>query len=160
MLSFFLCNLGMKRLLSFIWKILSMPSFDAFKEGAEQGDAPAQFNLALLYYDGQGVPQNYTEAVKWFRKAADQDYVKAMHNLGLMYAKGQGVPQDYVEAHKWSDLAASRHRPGKKRDDSVHDRNFLAKRMTPAQIAEAQRLAREWRPRETSRTIGNELIDV
>ncbi len=48
MLSFFLCNLGMKRLLSFIWKILSMPSFDAFKEGAEQGDAPAQFNLALL----------------------------------------------------------------------------------------------------------------
>ncbi len=70
-----------------------------------------------------------------------------MHNLGLMYAKGQGVPQDYVEAHKWSDLAASRHRPGKKRDDSVHDRNFLAKRMTPAQIAEAQRLAREWKPK-------------
>jgi len=136
----------MKRLLSIIYNIFSIiwPTFDAAEEGAERGNALAQFNLGLHYYDGRGVAQDYTEAVKWFRKAADQGYVEAMHNLGLMYAKGQGVPQDYVEAHKWSDLAASRHQPGKKRDDSVNDRNFLAKRMTPDQIAEAQRMAREW----------------
>ena len=108
---------------------------------AERDNAAAQGNLGNMYENGRGVAQDYAEAVKWLGKAADQGNVEAMHNLGLMYAKGQGVPQDYMEAYKWSDLAASHQRPGKKRDDSVHDRNILAKRMTPDQIAEAQRMA-------------------
>ena len=56
--------------------------------------------------NGQGVPQDYAEAVKWYRKAADQGYAAAQTNLGLMYAHGQGVPQDYVEAVKWYRKAA------------------------------------------------------
>ncbi len=138
----------MKRLLSIIYDFLFIPAFDAAEEGAEQGNALAQFNLGFHYYDGRAVAQDYAEAVKWWRLAAEQGYVEALHNLGRMYGTGQGVPQDYVEAHKWFDLAASRHRPGKKRDNSVHDRNLLAKRMTPGQIAEAQKLAREWKPKK------------
>ena len=65
-----------------------------------------------------------------------------------MYSKGQGVPQDYVQAHMWYNLAASRLPPGKDRDDSVKNRDIAAEKMTPAQIAEAQRLAREWKPKK------------
>ena len=55
---------------------------------------------------GQGVPQDYKTAVKWYRLAAEQGYVRAQYNLGLMYANGQGVPQDYKTAVKWFRLAA------------------------------------------------------
>ena len=61
---------------------------------AEQGHATAQFNLGLLYANGQGVPQDFAEAVKWTRLAAEQGQVSAQYNLGLMYANGEGVPQD------------------------------------------------------------------
>ena len=86
--------------------------------------------------------------MKWFRKAADQDIADAQYNLGLMYAKGLGVQQDYVEAHKWFNLAVLR-RPAsekEKRDQAVKHRDLLAARMTPAQITEAQKRAREWTP--------------
>ena len=59
-----------------------------------------------MYREGQGVPQDYTEAVKWFRKAAEQGKVHAQNNLGLMYANGQGVPRDDAEAMKWYRKAA------------------------------------------------------
>ena len=59
-----------------------------------------------MYAEGQGVPQDYAEAVKWFRLAADQGNATAQYNLGLMYDKGQGVPQNYAEAVKWYRLAA------------------------------------------------------
>ncbi len=58
------------------------------------------------YARGQGVPQNYAEAVKWYRLAADQGNAFAQYNLGLMYANGEGVPQNYAEALKWYRLAA------------------------------------------------------
>src|SRR4029077_12512676 len=97
---------------------------------------------------GQGVPQDYAEAAKWYRKAADQGFAEAQSNLGAMYAKGQGVPQDYVEAYKWFDLAAARFAASDAalRDGVVSDRERIAAGMTRAQIAEAQRLAREWKP--------------
>ena len=81
----------------------------AAKKAAESGNALAQTNLGLMYYNGQGVPQDYAEAMKWFRLAADQGDATAQFNLGLMYYKGyngQGVPQDYAEAMKWYRLAA------------------------------------------------------
>jgi uncharacterized protein len=145
---------------------------------AEQGDAAAQFNLGLIYYKGQGVPQDYVAAAVWLRKAADQgvaaaqwsigsmyangrgvrqDYAAAVSwyrkaadkgdanaqaNLGGMYAEGHGVPQDYVLAHMWLNLAAAK---GNKSGEIGRD--MAAARMTPAQIAEAQKRAREWKPK-------------
>ena len=119
-----------------------------YRKAAEQGRADAQFNLGLMYDNGQGVPQDYAEAVKWYRKAAKQGQADAQNNLGFMYGEGRGVPQDYVQAHIWYNLSASRLPPGKDRDQSVQNRDIVAEKMTPAQIAEAQRLAREWKPKK------------
>ena len=120
-----------------------------YRKAADQGEALAQSTLGFMYAKGQGVPQNYAEAVRWFRKAADQGNARAQRNLGFMYANGQGVPRDYVQAHKWSNLAASRFPASDKenRDKAVKNRDIMAAKMTPAQIAEAQKLAREWKPK-------------
>ena len=74
---------------------------------AEAGDAKAQYNLALMYDEGQGVPINDAEAVKWYRLAAAQGHAKAQYNLALMYDTGRGVPQDYAAAVKWYRLVAA-----------------------------------------------------
>ena len=137
-------NMSMKGRLSIITDFVFKPAFDAAKKGAERGQPLAQFNLGLMYYKGRVAAQDYKEAVKWWRLAAEQGFAEALNNLGMMYGNGQGVEQDYVLAHKWFDLAASRHPPGRKLRNSVRDRDFLAKKMTAAQISEAQRLAREW----------------
>ena len=109
---------------------------------ADQGISDAQTDLGLMYYFGQGAPQSYAEAVKWTRKAADQGNAYAQNNLGAMYEIGQGVTQDYVLAHMWVDLAAAQGlQLGSK------NRDLVAAKMTPAQIAEAQGLAREWKPK-------------
>jgi uncharacterized protein len=112
-----------------------------WRKAAEQGLDEAQYNLGLMYDDGHGVPQNSATAVSWYRKAAEQGYVQAQLNLGAMYYNGEGVPQDYVAAHMWFNLAAV---SGDKKATS--NRNKVSARMTPAQIAEAQKLAREWKP--------------
>ena len=108
---------------------------------AEQGDAYAQLSLGFMYANGRGVPQDYNEAFMWYRRAAEQGLANAQFALGSMYAEGQGVPQDYVLAHMWFNLAGSN---GDK--DAVKARNLVEKLMTPSQIAEAQRLARNWKP--------------
>ncbi len=82
---------------------------DAFKElesRAQKGDAKAQFELALNYANGESVPQDYAEALKWWHKAAEQGYVLAQLDLGFCYYEGQGVPQDFAEAFKWYRMAA------------------------------------------------------
>jgi TPR repeat protein len=111
---------------------------------ARQGNADAQHNLGLMYRNGHGVPQNYAEAVRWYRLAADQGNAIAQSNLGRMYYNGRGVPQDYIQAHMWSNLAASRLTEPARRDIAIKNRDIVAGMMTPAQIAKAQRLAREW----------------
>ena len=68
---------------------------------AKQGNANAQYNLGVLYDKGQGVPQNYWLARKWYEKAAAQGDAEAQFNLGFLYANGQGVPQDYGQARQW-----------------------------------------------------------
>lgn len=105
---------------------------------AEEGHALAQGNLGLMYSEGISVAQDYAKAEEWLRKAAEQGYAEAQNNLGLMYGNGLGVPQDFVEAYMWWDLAAA----GVK--NAMENRDIAAKRMSPDQIAEAQRLAREW----------------
>lgn len=113
---------------------------------AEQGHAEAQVELGLMYDNGEGVPQNYAEAMKWYRLAAEQGHAVAQHNLGVMYAKGQGVPQDNVQAHKWANLAAAKQTDPENLRSSRELRDSVASMMTPAQIAEAQKLAAEWIP--------------
>jgi len=113
-----------------------------FRKAADQGLADAQSNLGVMYQYGQGVPQDYAEAVKWYSKAADKGFVLAQNYLGGMYAHGQGVRQDYVLAHMWLNLAAAQGNT-----EAVKNRDIVAAKMTPEQIAEAQKLAREWKPR-------------
>ncbi len=118
-----------------------------FRPLAEQGNARAQRALGLMYRKGHGVPQDDAEAFRWDRKAAEQGFASAQRNLGVMYISGQGVTTDFVQAYKWLNIAASSFPPGKQRDRTVMVRDNVAKRMTPAQISEAQKLAREWRPK-------------
>ena len=112
---------------------------------AEGGNAFAQFRLGYIYDTSKGIAQDDAEAAKWYRRAADQGVAGAQYNLGAMYAAGHGVPLDYVEAYKWLSIAASRF-PAGNRDDAVKMRDLLAAKMTLAQIAEAQKLTREWNP--------------
>ena len=77
-----------------------------FRPLAEQGDATAKSNLALMYLRGEGVPRNYSKAVKWYRMAAEQGLAKPQYNLGVMYQNSRGVRQDYVKAVHWYRAAA------------------------------------------------------
>lgn len=116
-----------------------------YRKAAEQGNADSQNNLALMYEHGQGGPQDYVAAVAWYRKAADQGNAAAQHNLGHMYEDGKGVPQNYTQAHMWFNLAASKAN-GDQQKKSSDARESVAHKMTPQQIEEAQRLARQWKP--------------
>ena len=110
-----------------------------YRKAAEQGFASAQYYLGVMYRNGEGVLQDYKQAVKWYRKAAEQGHAKAQYNLGLRYANGQGVPNDYVMAHMYWNIAAVSGYKG-----AIKNRGLIEKDMTSSQIAEAQKLAREW----------------
>ena len=114
---------------------------------ADQGTSSAQYSLGLMYDNGLGVPQDNAAAVSWYRNAADQGNAGAQNNLGVMYGNGQGVLQDYVQAHKWISLSASSATTADVREQGTKNRDIVAARMTPQQIAEAQRLAQEWKPK-------------
>jgi TPR repeat protein len=127
-----------------------------YRKAAEQGYAPAQSALGFMYDSGDGVPQDYAEAEKWYRKAAERGDAFGQAYLGFMYEFGKGVSRNNVLAHMWVNLAAA-HSPTDFADYANRDmygmtktyadeRDELAAKMTPAQIAEAQRLAREWKP--------------
>ena len=94
------------------------------------------------------MPQDRAEAVKWYRLAANHGDAQAMYNLGLAYAKGEGVAQDNVQAHVWFNLAAARFpiSHAHNRNLASKNRDLVAGKMAPEEIAEAQRLAREWKP--------------
>ncbi len=109
-----------------------------YRLAAKQGHTAAQYSLGRMYATGKGVTQDYQEAMKWYRLSAEQGNAIAQYNLGVMYAMGDDVIQDYVRAHMWFNLAASK--GGRHAKDS-QDR--VAKEMTPSQIAEAQRTARD-----------------
>lgn len=119
-----------------------------YRKAVNQGDALGQTAIGVMYHDGHGVPQDYTEAAQWFRKAADPGDTFGQVLLGGMYYKGNGVPQDYVQAHLWFNLAASRLPPGDDQETAAKERDRVAEKMTPAQIAEAQGLARQWKQKQ------------
>jgi hypothetical protein len=114
----------------------------------QRGLDTARVYIGELYYKGRGVPQDFAEAVKWFRPAAEMGDVSAQYYLGLMYYEGQEVQKDYVQAYKWLNLSAANEIVISKDDhnDVVRKRDMVASKMTPAQISEAQKLAREWKP--------------
>jgi uncharacterized protein len=111
-----------------------------FLMAAKSGNAVAQTMTGNMYLEGHGVRQDYAVAADWFWKAAEQGEVGGQVMLGLAYEAGNGVPQDYVLAHMWLNLAGAQ---GETRAMKWRDR--VATKMTPAQIAEAQRLAREFK---------------
>ena len=113
-----------------------------YEKAAAQGDTLAATNVGTMYLGGYGVPQDYLAALFWLRRAADHGIAMAQGKLGVMYQEGWGSTQDYVEAHKWYNLSAAN---GEKMGAEYRD--ALAKQMTPDQIAEAQKLAREWKPK-------------
>jgi uncharacterized protein len=104
-----------------------------YRKAAELGISAAQVNLAFMYLDGIGVAQSYQDAAHWFLKAAEQDNAEAQQNLGVLYQQGKLGTANSVEADKWFRLAKA----GK-------DIQQIEKNMTPAQIAEAGKLADAW----------------
>jgi TPR repeat protein len=113
-----------------------------YEKAAAQGNAEAQNRLGVLYDMGQGVPQNYAKARQWYEKAAAQGDAWAPLSLGLLYRDGHGVQGSLVRAYMWFSIAAAR-----STDDAHKDvaefRDVVARHMTPAEIAEAQRLSQQ-----------------
>jgi TPR repeat protein len=112
-----------------------------WQKAAEQGDAAAQSALGMAYALGEGVPKDDARAAELLRASAVNGFFVAQEELGNAYANGDGVPQDYVEAYKWLTLAEWSH-PWPV--GYVNLAVSLAERMTPAQIAEAEKRANDW----------------
>lgn len=119
-----------------------------YRKAAEQGHADAQYNLGVLYRKGQGVPLDLAETVTWHRKAAAQGHADAQYNLGDLYKRGIGVPQDSIMAYTWMDLAALHYTDSERSKVAANVRDTVASGMTPSQIAKAQKLVREWKPKK------------
>ncbi len=119
------------------------------RKAAEQGNSIAQVNLGSIY---KLPPQDYVEAVKWLRLAAEQGDATAQLAIGVIYAYAnqwvfaKGVPEDHVQAYMWLSLGASRF-PASSKYYHSSDLDHVAAKMTSAEIAEAQRLAAEWKPK-------------
>jgi len=119
---------------------------------AEVGYARAQYDLGVVYAKGRGVAQDYVEAAKWYRLAADQGDSDAQYRLGLMYMMGQGVPPDDVRAYMWLNLSMTDGATTEWFEKTVGGlRDTVAQRMSSEQIAEAEKLAREWKPTKQPR---------
>ena len=109
-----------------------------FRSLAESDHAEAQAYLRQMYDQGKSVPQDWVEATE--RLAAKQGVTVALVSLGKMHAKGRGVPQDYIQAHMWFNLAAAQGN-----ESAAENRDQIAEKLSPADVLEAQRMARVWR---------------
>ena len=126
--------------------------YELVERAAKMGNARAQFSLGLMNYrigdlSFDQTTGNLNEALIWYRRAADQGDVDSEIVLALAYAKGIGVQQDDVEAYKWYDIAASLAKYADVKDDVTKRRDELGRAMSPAQIAEARKLAVDWKTR-------------
>jgi len=118
-----------------------------YRKAAEAGNARGQCSLGLAYYSGHGVTWVYDQAVWWFRKAAKTGHSPSQFNLGLAYIYGQGVPQSYSLAYMWVSISASSGEFGDY-SQTAEIRDDIAQKMTPQQVADAQRLAADWKPQK------------
>ena len=119
-----------------------------YRLAANAGAANAQDYLGRHLESGDGVPKDLQEAARWYRMAAEQGLGEGQFHLGLLFTDGRGVPRDLIQAHKWFDLAAAQ-----AWEEANQRRNQVAAQMSPQQIAEAQRLAGEWKPTEISNPV-------
>jgi hypothetical protein len=114
-----------------------------YRMAAKNGNVNAQRFLGDIYDLGKNVPQDFAESIRWRKAAAAQGDAWAQRGLGVMYWFATGVEQDFIKAHMWLNLAAANSSWG-----GVEFRDKVALKMTPPQIAEAQRLARECQLRD------------
>jgi TPR repeat protein len=119
-----------------------------WKLWADKGNAEARTLLGAMYWSGEGVPRDHKEAARLYLLAANQGYARAQNNIGFMLGFEAGPPHDDVEAYKWISLAIAGYteKNQDRLDQAKLDLATLAKRMTPAQVAEAERRARQWKP--------------
>ena len=114
-------------------------SSDDLRKLAEQGDADAEWQLGILYHDGDGVPKDDAVAMQWYERAAEQGYVPAQSTLGAYYWAGRGIPQDLSKAYFWSQLALAQG------DENSKSRlEGLSAQMTQSQVAAARQQAEAW----------------
>ena len=115
---------------------VSGQDFEETKRLAEQGNVIDQFNLGVMYANGEGVPENDVEAVRWYRLAAEQGLAQAQSNLGFMYGTGRGVPQNNVRAYVWWSVAAAQGG-----ENARTNRDIVSDELTPEQLARGQDMA-------------------
>jgi len=116
---------------------------------AEAGNAEAETLLGAMYWSGEGVTRDHKEAAKWYLRAAGKGYARAQNDIGFMYGFGEGVPpKDNVQAYKWLSLAVRNYtaKNQDRLDQATKDLATVRARMTPAQIADAERQIRDFRP--------------
>ncbi|MDZ4164863.1 MAG: tetratricopeptide repeat protein [Smithellaceae bacterium] len=123
---------------------------------ADQGEPESLFRLGSLYHEGNGAPQNHAEAVRLFKEAAGRGHLFSQLNLGIIYAEGRpGVANDPVQSWMWFAFAAAQGYP-----EAREFRDDLALKMTNAQLVEAQRLVREFKPETTLSAAFRELLGL
>jgi TPR repeat protein len=136
-----------------------------YRKSAIQGNSMAQMALGMMYFDGKGVTRSHQTAFTWLKPAAEQGEPLAQVTLGTMYEAGDGVPQDFLQAHMWFSLAAASFSDTRNpsvagpREVAVMTREMLAERMTQDQIAEAQKLAKEWTPKNVASRLTENWFD-
>ena len=117
-----------------------------YSRAAEHGSAAAQRAVGDFYRKGRGIPADLAKAAAWYRRGADGDDVRAQNQLGEMYFTGTGVPLDYASAYFWYSVAAGQAPLLDNRKGLLELRNIAAARMTPEQLAQAERRVAEWKP--------------
>ena len=132
-----------------------------YRKSAIQGNGMAQMALGMMYFDGKGVTRSHQTAFTWLKPAAEQGEPLAQVTLATMYEAGDGVPQDVIQAHMWFSVAAASFSDTRNpsfaglREVATMAREMLGERMTQDQIAEAQKLAKEW----SSKTVASRLTE-
>ena len=116
--------------------VQSAPYFDDTNALAEQAHVYAQNNLVTRYSTGEGVTQNYAEAVRWQRRAAEQGHANAKTNLGGSYVTGEGVQKKNVRAYMWWSIAAAQGL-----EEARRSTDMVANDLTPDQLARGQDMA-------------------
>ena len=120
-----------------------------YQKAAAQGFGVAQYDLGEMYHNGEGVPKDSAKAVEWYQKAAAQGTDIAQESLGLMYANGEGIRKNPVLAYAWFNLAAAQ------APYYGENRDLYEAQLTPAQRAEGQRLASNWKKGDILQVSGN-----
>lgn len=109
-----------------------------YRKSADMGYSTAQYNLGIMYEYGQTVEEDHARAMGLYLKAAEQGEAAAQFAIGVMYDKGTGVDKDPSQAYMWWQIAGDGH------PHAIHNRDSIAEEMTPMQVSEGKRLAKEW----------------